>query len=141
MKWRGVERRREKHELRPEPRPSPINAVVLMVVGALGVFAAAAAVMGSGYDDVTPHGKVLGDLSRVAEAQEQHYRDTGRFAEWIQSLDVTPTQDVQLTVLRGDAGEWEAIARHQMGLSCVQGGRAERGVPVRIEPTCFTPDP
>lgn len=141
MREREVERRRQNHELRTQPRPSPINAVVLVVVGALGVFAAAAAVMGSGYDDVTPHGQVLGDLSRVAEAQAQHYRDTGRFAEWIQSLGVPATDGVQVTVLRGDADEWEAIARHQMGLSCVQGGHVERGVPVRVEPTCFTPEP
>lgn len=137
----GFERRRHTHEIRPKPPPSPINAVVLMVVGALGMFAAAAAVMGSGYDDVTPHGQLLGDLTRVSEAQERHHRETGRFAEWTQSLEVTPTDGVRVTVLRGDAASWEAVANHEIGLTCLQSGSASGGTIVRDQPTCFTPEP
>ncbi|HSH46462.1 MAG TPA: hypothetical protein VK966_11525 [Longimicrobiales bacterium] len=133
------DRRKQVHEFRPKPAPSAANALVLMVVGALAVFAAAAALTGTGYDDVTPHGQLLGDLHRVVEAQERHYRETGAFAEWVQTLDFTPREGVRVTIINGDASKWEAVADHQAGLTCIQGGSA-RGGTIRVEqPTCYAP--
>ena len=51
---------------------------------------------------------------------------------------VTPGPDVQLSLVRGGGTEWEAIARHPIGLSCTQSGRVEDGVVTTDPPACFT---
>ncbi|HUG42040.1 MAG TPA: hypothetical protein VMM12_16350 [Longimicrobiales bacterium] len=115
-----------------------MNLLILTIVGVLGISAAAAAVMGNSYDDVTPHGQLLGTLQRVADAQKRHHARTGAFAQWIQTLHVEAGPDVRITLLRGDATEWDAVVRHDGGLACMRSGRAE-GVVVHTDPaTCFT---
>jgi hypothetical protein len=97
--------------------------------------------MGGGFDDVTPHGKILGDLQRVAEAQAAHHAETGTFAAWTRSLELASNPDVRVTILRGGATQWEAVAYHPVGLSCAQVGRLVRGA-VRTDPAvCFTTEP
>lgn len=138
MSGRARERRRVKHEIGTRPRQSPANLLILTVVAVLGATAAAAAVMGGGFDDVTPHGQLLGDLQRVADAQERHYAEHGEFAAWIQSLNVASHPDIRVTLIHGGSREWEALAHHSIGLSCTQAGRIERGLAWTDPPACFT---
>ena len=132
------DRRRRTHELRTRAPSSPANLLIMAVVGVLGITAAAAAFMGSGYDDVTPHGQLLGDLQAVADAQVRHYEDRGQFAQWTRTLAVETSPDVRLAMVRAGADEWEAVAHHPIGLSCTQGGRVVDGVVTTDPPTCFT---
>lgn len=141
MSRRARDRRRGSGELTTRPPSSPVNLLILTIVGVLGISAAAAAMMGSGYDSVTPHGQLLGDLQRVAAAQERHHARTGRFAEWVRTLAVEGSPEIRLTILHGDHDDWEAVATHPVGLTCTQAGRFENGV-VRLDPpACYTLDP
>lgn len=141
MGRRARDRRRGESDLVPRPPSSPANLLILTIVGVLGLTAVAAAVMGSGFDDVTPHGQLLGDLQRVADAQERHYARTGTFAEWLPTLGVEPHPDARITVLHADATEWEAVANHSAGLTCMRSGRVEGGVARSHPPACFVPGP
>lgn len=140
-----MDRRRDRRErpsdLTIRPRSSPANLLILAILSVLGVTAVAAAVMGSGFDDVTPHGQLLGDLQRVAQAQEIHYGETGSFAGWIRTLEVEPSPDVRVTFILGGGDAWEAVADHPAGLTCTQGGRAVNGVVKTDPPACFTTTP
>ena len=139
MEEKRIERRRRVEAPPPQPRSSPVNVLILVVIGVLGVLAATTAMLGTGFDDRTPHGRVLGDLQRVAEAQEVHHRRHARFAEWSETLALQATEGVRVTVTRGDARSWEAIASHEVGLTCIQTGRLDaRGRPVRERPICYT---
>ena len=138
---RQRDRRQGSSELMTRPRSSPANLLILAIVSVLGVTAAAAAVMGSGFDDVTPHGRLLGDLQRLAEAQETHYAETGAFAGWTRTLQVESSPDVRMTLILGGGDAWEAVADHPAGLTCTQGGRAEGGVVKTDPPSCFTTTP
>ena len=138
---RARERRNRSSELTTRPPASPANLVILAILSVLGVTAAAAAVMGSGFDDVTPHGQLLGDLQRVAQAQETHYAETGAFAAWIRTLQVETNPDVRITFILGGGDAWEAVADHPAGLTCTQGGRAVGGVVKTDPPACFTTRP
>ena len=141
MSRRARDRRSGHDPLTPQPRSSPANLLILTVIGVLGMSAAVAAFMGSGFDDVTPHGQLLGDLNRVAEAQQEHYQETGAFAEWIRTLEVVPSSDVRVTMLRGGGHVWEAVADHPVGLTCTQSGRVEGGAVRTDPPSCFTTGP
>ena len=138
---RARDRRNRSSELTTRPPSSPANLLILAILSVLGVTAAAAAVMGSGFDDVTPHGQLLGDLQRLAEAQEAHYAETGAFAGWIRTLGVEPSPDVRMTFVRGGGDAWEAVADHPAGLTCTRGARAVNGVVRTDPPACFTSGP
>lgn len=141
MSRRMGDRRRVEHPVRLQPRRSPANLLILTVVAVLGASAAAAAVMDTGFDDVTPHGQVLGELHRVAEAQERYHTRHGTFAGWTRTLGLEPSAGVRVTIIRGDHSGWEAVATHDVGLSCVQRGEAEGAVLRRDRPACFTTEP
>jgi hypothetical protein len=138
MKDPRQERRNRESVVRYRPRPSPANVLVLTVIGVLGAMAAAAAVFGGGLEETTPHGQVLTSLQRVAEAQEQHHRQTGAFARSLHELDITPSNGVRIDLVNGGPNAWEALAGHPIGLTCMQGGRYERGTALRDQPLCFT---
>lgn len=141
MSRRRTERRTTPHELGTRPRRSPANLLILTVVAVLGATAAAAAVMGGGFDDITPHGQLMGDLEKVADAQARHFAATGSFAAWLESLDVTSHPEVHLTLLEGGGTTWEAMAYHSIGLACTQAGRVDDGVLRTDPPACFTSEP
>lgn len=141
MSRRHGDRRRTYTETRYQPPSSPANLLLLTVIGVLGITAAAAAFMDSGYDDVTPHGRLLGDLNRVARAQEYHYQRNGTFAEWIRTLGVEPSADVRLSITRAEPDRWEAAAFHPVGLTCTQGGTIVGNVVRTDQPVCFTHEP
>ena len=142
MEERRIERRRREEAPPVRARTSPVNLLILAVIGILGVLAAATAVVGTGFDDKTPHGRVLGDLQHVADAQELHHARYGEFAAWLEALGVEPKEDVRLILTRGDSTGWEAVATHAIGLTCVQGGRVEEsGRVVRDRPTCYNEAP
>lgn len=104
--------------------------------------AAATVLMDRGFSDATPHGRLLGALADVADAQEVWYGDRGRFASLRDSLSVEPPPGVDLQVVRGDAAGWKALARSpDVGLSCVQEGSAEGSRPRRSRPVCYTDPP
>jgi hypothetical protein len=132
------DRRQAESGVRLRPRSSPANILVLTVIGVLGAMAAAAALFGTGLEETTPHGQVLTSLHRVAEAQERHHQETGTFARWIHTLDVETPEGVRVDLVRGDDAAWEAIAGHPVGLTCLQGGRYERGAVQRDQPICYT---
>lgn len=132
------DRRSRPSELTTRPPSSPANLLILAITGVLGITAAAAAFMGSGYDDVTPHGQLLGELQSVADAQHRHYTRTGSYAEWLRTLALPSSDEVQLSMVRATAEEWEAVAHHAIGLTCTQSGRAVNGVPRTDPPTCYT---
>jgi hypothetical protein len=138
MDERGRERRRIPSGLKQRPPSSPVNVLILVVVGVLGATALTAAFLGNGLEETTPHGQVLTALQRVAEAQEEHYHEAGAFARWMHSLDVEPGSGVQVEIIRGDGAGWAAVATHPMGLSCEQAGKVERGRALREQPTCYT---
>ncbi len=134
------ERRRGSGALTDRPRKSPVSLLIVMVVGVVTVSAAASVLFGTGYGDETPHGKVLGTLQRVARAEEAYHASNGRFAAELGDLAVTPPDSVEVA-LTVEAGEWQAVATHPIGLSCVQSGRVARGRVVRDEAGCFTTGP
>ena len=138
MGRRERDRRAGSSELTTRPPSSPANLLILAITGVLGITAAAAAVMGSGYDDVTPHGQLLGDLQAVAEAQHRHFVRTGSYAEWLRTLALPTSPDVHVSMVRANAEEWEAVAHHPIGLTCSQSGRVVNGVPKADPPTCFS---
>lgn len=132
------DRRKKSGDFRTKPPPSPASLLVVLVSGALLVTAAATAIFGGGFDDATPHGQLLGTLQTVAQAQEAHYRQNGEFAGWRNSLDVEVPAEVELTMLRGDAAAWEALAEApDVGLSCSQSGGWSGGAPTREQPVCY----
>jgi hypothetical protein len=137
-----TDRRKNSSELVTRPPSSPANLLVLAAVAVLGASAAAAAFMGGGFEDVTPHGQLLGNLQVVAEAQERHYTQHGSFAVWLRSLDVEPTDpDIRMTLTQGGADRWEAVAYHPVGLTCTREGRIVDGVPLSDRPVCFMTEP
>lgn len=138
----AVDRRRGSGDFRVRPRSSPANILVLMVTGAV-LAAGAASLLWGGFGDRTPHGRLLGVLNEVAEAQESHWEAEGRFARWAGQLSV-PDRAGMDVLITGDAqGGWEAVATdREVGLSCRQRGRlTESGLPERLEPVCFTTSP
>lgn len=111
----------------------------MVVISVLAATAAASAILGNGMDDGTPHGRVLAALQRVAEAQETHHRQTGRFAPWRDQLDVTMPAGIRATVIRADGSRWEAMAVDpEVGLTCSQSGSWAAEGPIRGRPECFT---
>jgi hypothetical protein len=132
------ERRRRTSEMKMRPPSSPANFLILVVIGVLGVSALAAALMGTGTEETTPHGQVLTSLQRVAEAQEERFRSTGAFAEWIHDLEVEVPGEVRLGLARGTPTEWEATASHPIGLICIMEGELRQGRPHRGPPMCYT---
>ena len=134
----GRDRRTKSGDFRTRPRASPASLIVLLVSGVLLATAAATALLGGGFDDATPHGRLLGSLQRAAEAQETHHRATGKFAGWRQSLDVQVHEKVELRVLHGTEREWEVMVREPgAGLSCYQKGTWNADGPLREEPVCY----
>lgn len=136
---RGRNRRRQSGEFRVRPRSSPASLLVLTVSAVLlGTAAATALLGGGGFDDATPHGRLLGTLQAVAEAQESHYEAHGRFASSPAPLGLDPVDGVEL-VLTGDQRGWNAFARSlEADLDCSQSGGARDGKPVRDEAVCFS---
>jgi hypothetical protein len=141
MDDRQRDRRRTPSDLRVKPRPSPVNLLLMVVAGVLAATAAAAALFGTGLEETTPHGQVLTALQRVADAQEDHYRDTGAFARWLHSLDTEPLGEVRVELVRGDGNGWEAMATHPVGLTCIQAGKVDRTKVRREQPLCYTLGP
>lgn len=138
MAERRIERRRRDEAPRVEARSSPANVLILSVIGVLGLLAVTTAMVGTGFDDKTPHGKILGDLQRVAHAQELHHQRHGTFAELPAALDLEASSGVRLTITRGNGSSWEAVASHDVGLTCVQTGQLDtRGRPIRVRPVCY----
>lgn len=132
------ERRKKSGDFRTDPRPSPASVIVVLVSTVLLATAAASALLGGAFDDATPHARLLRSLQKVAEAQEGHHRRTGEFSPWSGALRVELPEGVTLTVLRGDAAEWQALVRApEVGLSCSQGGLWRNGEPVRAQPVCY----
>lgn len=137
MGERQRERRRIPSEVRTSPPSSPANVLILVVVGVLAASALAAALLGGGHEETTPHGQVLASLQRVAAAQEAHHRATGSFAEWAHTLDVAVSDDVRITIIRGDGTGWEATAAHPAGLLCAQSGSWDGSKTVVQPPVCY----
>ncbi|MFP4623546.1 MAG: hypothetical protein ACOC3J_07265 [Gemmatimonadota bacterium] len=137
--YEGRDRRRQSGEFRVEPRSSPASLLVLAVTAALLVTAAASALLGGGgHSDATPHGQLLGALESVAEAQEAHYQETGRFAPSLAMLELDTDPELHVALARGDGTGWEALARSRtVELSCSQAGGLRNGAPVRDEPICY----
>lgn len=136
-----VDRRKTSGEFRTEPRSSAASLMVLMVSAVLVITAAATAILGGGFDSATPHGRLLGTLQRVADAQEVHHRETGRFAAWRGALEVDVPDDVELTVVRADAERWEALVEAPaVGLSCSLAGSWSAEGAQREEPACYRRD-
>jgi hypothetical protein len=132
------ERRKTPGDLRGRPPSSPANFLILVVIGVLGASGLAAALFGTGVEEVTPHGQVLTALQRVAEAQEAHHRRTGAFSDVAQTLQLTVPAEVRVGVSRGGPTDWEATASHPIGLTCIQEGRVHQGRLVRGQPLCYT---
>jgi hypothetical protein len=132
------DRRRMPSGVRNRPRSSPAGLLILGVTAVLATSALAAALLGSGMEDTTPHGQILASLQDVADAQDAHFRDTGAFAGWLHTLDVDPRGDVHVSVIRGSETGWEAMASHPVGLSCVQAGYVDGGRPQREAPVCYS---
>lgn len=138
---KGRDRRRTSGDFRTTPRPSPANILILTVAGAI-LATAAASVLSSGISDSTPHGRLLGALGRIADAQERSWEAQGRFAGDLPALSITPGSGIAVRVTRADALGWEAVASDpEVGLTCRQGGRISLGRPQRQEPVCYTEGP
>lgn len=138
MRERSADRRRNSGEFRVRPPKSAANLLILTVAGVLLATAAATVFLDGGMEDDTPHGMLLGALRQVAERQEAFHHQNGRFAGWLRTLEMEPPDGSELMLLEGGTETWKAIARHPVGLSCVQGGHMDGGRPVRDEPACFT---
>jgi hypothetical protein len=138
MDERQPDRRTAPSNLRSRPRPSPANLLIFVVGGVLAATAAAAALFGTGLEETTPHGQVLTSLQQVADAQEAHYAEAGTFARWLHSLDQEPIGEVRVDLVRADATQWEAMATHPIGLTCIQSGRLNGPRPMRDQPLCYT---
>jgi hypothetical protein len=138
MTQKERDRRKTPSGLKVRPRSSPANFLILVVVGVLGATALAAALLGTGLEETTPHGQLLTSLQRVAEAQEEHHRSSGSFAEWIHTLELEVPAEVRVGLSRVDASGWEATASHPVGLTCIQEGRLKDGRPVRDTPICYS---
>jgi hypothetical protein len=138
MSERERDRRKTAGDLRMRPRSSPANFLILVVIGVLGTTAVAAALLGTGVEETTPHGQVLASLQRVADAQEDHHRRTGRFADLLHTLELDLPEGIHVGVSRGGETGWEATASHPVGLLCVQEGRLQQGRAVRDQPVCYT---
>lgn len=135
---RRRDRRTKSGEFRTDPRSSPASVIVVLLSSLLLATAAATALLGGGFEDATPHGRLLGSLQKVAEAQETHHRRTGEFSAWSEALQVDLPDGASLTVLRGTAAEWEVRVRApEVGLTCSQGGVWRNGQPVRKQPVCY----
>jgi hypothetical protein len=132
------DRRRMASGVRNRPRASPANILILGIAAVLAASAVAAAMLGNGVEETTPHGQILSSLQLVADAQEAHHRETGSFAGWLHTLGLEPVGEVQVTVIRGTETDWEVMASHAVGLSCVQAGRVEAGRALRDAPVCYT---
>jgi hypothetical protein len=141
MAERKRDRRTTPSDLKVRPPSSPANFLILVVIGVLGASAIAAALLGNGMEETTPHGQVLTALQRVAVAQEDHHARTGAFADWLESLDVEAAEGIQVSVTRAGAAGWEAMATHPIGLTCIQEGRLQQGRLVRDPPVCYTTGP
>ncbi len=133
------DRRSGAGDFRTEPRSSPGSMVVLTVSAVLLVTAAATAIFGGGgFDDATPHGRLLGTLGRVAEAQQEYHRETGTFAAWERTLSVEVAGAVQFRLIRATAESWEAMVEDDdVGLSCVQKGRWDGERQVVEQAVCY----
>jgi hypothetical protein len=136
-RYRGGDRRTTPSTIKNRPRSSPASLLILGVTGILAASALAAALLGNASEETTPHGQVLAALQLVADAQEEHFRQTGAFALWLQTLDVTPRDGVQLGMVRATDTAWEALASHPVGLTCIQEGRVDGDRPRREAPVCY----
>lgn len=141
-RWQGKERRKTSGEFRVRPRSSPASRLVLTVAAVLAATAAATVLADRGFSDATPHGRALGTLSAVADAQEAWYGGRGRFSVSPDSLGVEVPEGVELSLVRRGSAGWEAEVRIPgVGLSCVQEGEVAGGRPVRLRPLCYTDQP
>jgi hypothetical protein len=112
--------------------------VVLMVSGVLLVSALAAAFLGTGFGDETPHGRLLTTLEAVAGAQEGHYRERGRFIGPRERLPIEAPSDVELHIESGTVDQWRAVATApEVELTCLQAGGVANGEVVREPPICY----
>lgn len=132
------DRRKGSGDFRGRPPASPASMLVLMVSGVLLVTAAAAAVLGQGYGNETPHGRLLTTLEMVAEVQEGHYREQGRFMSSHETPPLEVPLDVDLRLLSGGEDDWRALARApEVGLACSQAGSVVEGTLKREPPICY----
>ena len=138
MRDRSADRRRNSGEFRVRPPKSAANVLILAVAGMLLATAAATVFLGGGMEDRTPHGQLLAALRQVADRQEAFHRENGRFAGWLRTLEMEPPDGSEVMLLEGGTERWKAVARHPVGLTCVQGGQLAGGRPVRDDPACFT---
>jgi hypothetical protein len=112
--------------------------VVLTVSAVLLVTAAATAILGGGFSDATPHGRLLGTLQQVAEAQQQYHGQTGRFAAWERTLGIEIPGDVKFRLIHATDRSWEAMVEDDdVGLSCVQKGSWDGERQVMEQPVCY----
>ncbi len=136
------ERRRGTGDFRGRPQASPASMVVFMVSGVLLVSGVAAAFLGGGFGDETPHGRLLTTLQEVAEIQERHYGSTGQFMDWQETPPADVPADVELQLVSGGGDHWRALARApEVGLVCSQAGSVIGGEVVRERPICFREEP
>ncbi len=132
------DRRSGTGDFRTQPRSSPGSMVVLTVSAVLLVTAAATAILGRGFSDATPHGRLLGTLGQVAEAQERYHRETGTFAAWERTLSIEIPGDVRFRLVHATDWSWEAMVEDDdVGLSCVQKGRWAGERLVVEPPVCY----
>lgn len=111
----------------------------MLGVGAALIAMAGASLVWGGFNEATPHGRLLAVLQQVGEAQETHWISERRFADRLAPLGIEPPAALDVQITRGDAREWEALAFDaEVGLGCRQGGGvSEDGRPHRNEPVCF----
>jgi hypothetical protein len=63
--------------------------------------------------ELFPEGRVKGELKRLAEAQEEHYRRYNAYAKSMQELkDFAPNPDVSIKINHGGVTCWDATAQH-----------------------------
>ena len=134
----GEDRRSGAGDFRTRPRSSPGSMVVLTVSAVLLVTAAATAILGRGYSDATPHGRLLGLLGEVAEAQQGYHRETGTYAAWERTLSIEVPGDVRFRIVHASDRSWEAMVEDDdIGLSCVQKGSWDGERQVMEQPVCY----
>lgn len=132
------ERRRQTGDFRTKPRSSPGSLVILTVSAVLLVTAAATALLGGGFNDATPHGRLLGTLETVAEAQQEYHSSTGTFAAWERTLEIDVPEEVMVHIVHASATRWEAMVEDPaVDLSCVQRGSWDDGRHQRERPVCY----